>query len=41
MYPQVRELLTDLEDDVLESYEEHHVARRTTRCRPTYGPLRG
>ena len=26
MYPQVRELLPDLEDDVLESYEEHHVA---------------
>jgi|SRR6476660_1080786 len=25
MYPQVRELLPDLEDDVLESYEEHHV----------------
>jgi hemerythrin-like domain-containing protein len=26
MYPQVRALLPDLEDDVLESYEEHHVA---------------
>ena len=26
MYPQVREALPDLEDDVLESYEEHHVA---------------
>ena len=26
MYPQVRQLLPDLEDDVLESYEEHHVA---------------
>ena len=26
MYPRVRELLPDLEDDVLESYEEHHVA---------------
>jgi hemerythrin-like domain-containing protein len=26
MYPKVRELLPDLEDDVLESYEEHHVA---------------
>lgn len=26
MYPQVRDLLPDLEDDVLESYEEHHVA---------------
>ncbi len=26
MYPQVRKLLPELEDDVLESYEEHHVA---------------
>jgi hemerythrin superfamily protein len=26
MYPTVREMLPDLEDDVLESYEEHHVA---------------
>jgi hemerythrin-like domain-containing protein len=26
MYPAVRELLPDLNDDVLESYEEHHVA---------------
>src|SRR3712207_3635814 len=26
MYPRVRELLPDLEDDVLGSYEEHHVA---------------
>jgi hemerythrin-like domain-containing protein len=26
MYPQVRRLLPELEDDVLESYEEHHVA---------------
>ena len=26
MYPQVRALLPDLEEDVLESYEEHHVA---------------
>jgi hemerythrin superfamily protein len=26
MYPAVRELLPDLDDDVLESYEEHHVA---------------
>ena len=26
MYPRVRELLPDLENDVLESYEEHHVA---------------
>ena len=26
MYPQVRALLPEVEDDVLESYEEHHVA---------------
>ncbi|MFN2517701.1 MAG: hemerythrin domain-containing protein [Jatrophihabitantaceae bacterium] len=26
MYPAVRKLLPDLEDDILESYEEHHVA---------------
>ena len=26
MYPEVRRLLPDLEEDVLESYEEHHVA---------------
>ena len=26
MYPEVRRMLPDLEDDVLESYEEHHVA---------------
>ncbi|MEO7059069.1 MAG: hemerythrin domain-containing protein [Lapillicoccus sp.] len=26
MYPQVRTLLPELEEDVLESYEEHHVA---------------
>ncbi|MFD6159868.1 hemerythrin domain-containing protein [Nocardia sp. NPDC060256] len=26
MYPQVRDLLPDLTDDILESYEEHHVA---------------
>ena len=26
MYPQVRALLPELEDDILESYEEHHVA---------------
>ncbi len=25
LYPQVRELLPDLEDDILESYQEHHV----------------
>src|SRR3978361_1586242 len=26
VYPEVRRLLPDLEDDILESYEEHHVA---------------
>ncbi|HVQ87879.1 MAG TPA: hemerythrin domain-containing protein [Actinomycetes bacterium] len=26
LYPQIRRLLPDLEDDVLEAYEEHHVA---------------
>jgi hemerythrin superfamily protein len=26
MYPEVRRLLPDLEQDILESYEEHHVA---------------
>ncbi len=26
MYPRVREVLPDLEEDILESYEEHHVA---------------
>lgn len=26
MYPEVRKLLPELEDDILESYEEHHVA---------------
>jgi hemerythrin superfamily protein len=26
LYPEVRKLLPDLEDDVLESFEEHHVA---------------
>jgi hemerythrin superfamily protein len=26
MYPEVRKLLPDLEHDILESYEEHHVA---------------
>ncbi len=26
VYPEVRKLLPDLEDDILESYEEHHVA---------------
>ena len=32
MYPEVRKLLPELEDDVLQSYEEHHVA---DRCAPT------
>src|SRR4029453_4232398 len=26
LYPEVRRLVPDLEDDILESYEEHHVA---------------
>ncbi len=26
MYPETRQLMPDLEDDILESYEEHHVA---------------
>ncbi len=26
LYPRVRDLMPDLEDDILESYEEHHVA---------------
>ncbi|MFF0499537.1 hemerythrin domain-containing protein [Nocardia aobensis] len=26
MYPEVRELVPEVEDDILESYEEHHVA---------------
>ncbi|MEU4680125.1 hemerythrin domain-containing protein [Micromonospora sp. NPDC023737] len=26
MYPEVRRLVPDVEDDILESYEEHHVA---------------
>jgi len=26
IFPEVRRLLPDLEDDILESYEEHHVA---------------
>jgi hemerythrin-like domain-containing protein len=26
MYPEVRRLLPEVEDDILESYEEHHVA---------------
>ena len=38
MYPRVRALLPDLEDDILESYEEHHVAdvlvMESPGCRP-------
>ena len=35
MYPEVRRLLPDLEADVLESYEEHHVA--DVLCMELYG----
>jgi hemerythrin-like domain-containing protein len=35
MYPEVRRLLPDLEKDVLESYEEHHVA--DVLCMELYG----
>jgi hemerythrin superfamily protein len=35
MYPEVRKLLPDLEDDILESYEEHHVA--DVLCMELYG----
>jgi hemerythrin superfamily protein len=35
MYPKVRELLPDVEDDILESYEEHHVA--DVLCVELYG----
>jgi hemerythrin-like domain-containing protein len=35
MYPEVRRLLPDLEDDILESYEEHHVA--DVLCMELYG----
>ena len=38
MYPRVRELLPDLEDDVLESYEEHHVADLLTMELATMKP---
>ena len=38
MYPAVRELLPDLEDDVLESYEEHHVADVLVMELSTMGP---
>ena len=35
MYPEVRALLPDLEQDILESYEEHHVA--DVLCMELYG----
>ena len=35
MYPEVRALLPDLEEDILESYEEHHVA--DVLCMELYG----
>ncbi len=38
MYPEVRKLLPDLEDDVLESYEEHHVADVLCMELSTMGP---
>ena len=38
MYPEVRRLLPDLEDDVLESYEEHHVADVLVMELSTMGP---
>jgi len=38
MYPEVRKLLPDLEDDVLESFEEHHVADVLCMELATMGP---
>ncbi|UWP80866.1 hemerythrin domain-containing protein [Dactylosporangium fulvum] len=38
MYPEVRRLVPDLEDDVLESYEEHHVADVLCMELATMGP---
>ena len=38
MYPRVRALVPDLEDDVLESYEEHHVADVLTMELATMSP---
>jgi len=38
MYPAVRELLPELEEDVLESYEEHHVADVLVGELSTMGP---
>jgi hemerythrin superfamily protein len=38
MYPEVRKLLPELEDDVLESFEEHHVADVLCMELATMGP---
>ncbi|WP_270889495.1 hemerythrin domain-containing protein [Pedococcus sp. 5OH_020] len=38
MYPEVRRLLPELEEDVLESYEEHHVADVLVMELSTMGP---
>lgn len=38
MYPEVRRLLPDLDEDVLESYEEHHVADVLCMELATMGP---
>jgi hemerythrin-like domain-containing protein len=38
MYPETRTLVPDLEDDVLESYEEHHVADVLCMELSTMGP---
>jgi hemerythrin superfamily protein len=38
MYPRIRELLPELDDDVLESYEEHHVADVLSAELATLGP---
>jgi hemerythrin-like domain-containing protein len=35
MYPEVRRLVPDVDDDILESYEEHHVA--DVLCMELYG----
>jgi hemerythrin superfamily protein len=38
MYPEVRKLMPEVEDDVLESYEEHHVADILCMELATMGP---
>ncbi|GAB3882230.1 hemerythrin domain-containing protein [Kibdelosporangium lantanae] len=38
MYPEVRRLMPEVEDDVLESYEEHHVADVLCMELATMGP---